>query len=226
MYADNYICLPNSRTLASAVALPEQDISNQSQEFTAKRRNSSIPDNDSKRRRLSADGNVSPHSERHQPSQSPTAERERPGNRRPAQRTGREDERKRGQRLFGGLLGTLSQSSTSAAQKRRADIEKRQQDKLKNQAEEYDGLRSRKKELREAIRRKETPFYEREAVRFLHSLVRDRMVMANESQDANSTFEYDSCGALSKDSDRACLGMKTSLHDWYLKVANLKALPK
>ncbi|OQE27581.1 hypothetical protein PENSTE_c004G04089 [Penicillium steckii] len=156
-------------TLASAVALPEQDISNQSQEFTAKRRNSSIPDNDSKRRRLSADGNVSPHSERHQPSQSPTAERERPGNRRPAQRTGREDERKRGQRLFGGLLGTLSQSSTSAAQKRRADIEKRQQDKLKNQAEEYDGLRSRRKELREAIRRKETPFYEREAMQTRHS---------------------------------------------------------
>ncbi|KAJ5568091.1 hypothetical protein N7450_010577 [Penicillium hetheringtonii] len=156
-------------TLASAVALPEQGISNQSQEHTAKRRNSSITDNDSKRRRLSADGNVSPHSERQQPSQSPTVERERPRNRRPAQQTGREDERKRGRRLFGGLLGTLSQSSTSAAQKRRADIEKRQQDKLKNQAEEYDGMRSRKKEFREVIRRKETPFYEREAMQTRHS---------------------------------------------------------
>jgi len=222
VYADNYICLPICRTLASAVALPEQDISNQSQEHTAKRRNSSITDNDSKRRRLSADGNVSPHSERQQPSQSPTVERERPRNRRPAQQTGREDERKRGQRLFGGLLGTLSQSSTSAAQKRRADIEKRQQDKLKNQAEEYDGMRSRKKEFREAIRRKETPFYEREAVSFLYLLMRDRVVMANGTEDANSTFEYDCCGALFKDSDRACLGMEPFLYIWYLLVANLK----
>lgn len=79
-------------------------------------------------------------------------------------RPGREEERKRGQRLFGALLGTLSQSSNSAAQKRRADIEKRQQDKLKVQAEEYDELKKRRKERRDAIRRREKPFYEREAV--------------------------------------------------------------
>jgi hypothetical protein len=39
-----------------------------------------------------------------------------------------DEDRKRGQRLFGGLLGTLSQSSSSAAQRRRADIEKKQQE--------------------------------------------------------------------------------------------------
>lgn len=42
-----------------------------------------------------------------------------------------EAERKRGKRLFGSLLGTLSQStSPGAAQKRRADAERKQRDKL------------------------------------------------------------------------------------------------
>lgn len=82
-------------------------------------------------------------------------------------RGGREEDRKRGQRLFGGLLGTLSQSSSSAAQRRRADIERKQQDKLKSQDLQYDELKKQRKEQREAIRRKETPLYEREAVCFL-----------------------------------------------------------
>ncbi|KAJ5983111.1 hypothetical protein N7481_005210 [Penicillium waksmanii] len=155
-------------TLASAVALPEQDAIQQPQDISTKRRNSSITDHDPKRRRLSADGDASPHAQR-RPSQSSPVERERPDERKPAQRGRKEDERKRGQRLFGGLLGTLSQSSTSAAQKRRADIEKRQQDKLKNQAEEFDGRQSRRKERREAIRKKEMPFYEREAMQTRHS---------------------------------------------------------
>lgn len=158
--------VPFYRTLASAVALPEPDTIQQPRDITTKRRNSSITDHDSKRRRLSADGDASPHAQR-RPSQSSPVERERPDERKPAPRGRKEDERKRGQRLFGGLLGTLSQSSTSAAQKRRADIEKRQQDKLKNQAEEFDGRQSRRKERREAIRKKEMPFYEREAVCFM-----------------------------------------------------------
>lgn len=160
-------------TLASAVAVPDQGDIQQSQDPIYKRRNSSVTDRNSKRRRLSADGDASPQSQRQQPSQSPTSERERkreiPAERKPGQRGGRDDERKRGQRLFGGLLGTLSQSSTSAAQRRRADIEKRQQDKLKNQAEEFDGLQSRRKERRDAIRKKEMPFYEREAMQRRHS---------------------------------------------------------
>lgn len=66
--------------------------------------------------------------------------------------------------MFGGLIGTLSQTSSSEAQKRRADIEKRQQEKLKSQDDEYDGLKKKRRERRDFIRKKETPFYEREAV--------------------------------------------------------------
>lgn len=180
--------------------MPDQGDIQQSQDPTHKRRNSSVTDRNSKRRRLSAEGDASPHSQRQQqPSQSPTSERERkrenPAERKPGQRGGRDDERKRGQRLFGGLLGTLSQSSTSAAQRRRADIEKRQQDKLKNQAEEFDGLQSRRKERRDAIRKKEMPFYEREAVSFMKSPCNWTMV-ANRTADANSTFKYAFCSTL------------------------------
>lgn len=150
------------RTLASAVAVPDQDSLLQSPDHPAKRRKSSVSEHEPKRRRLSAQHEGSPQSQPRRPS-SPAPEPEHPTEKRPVRR-GREDERKRGQRLFGGLLGTLSQGSASAAQKRRADIEKKQQEKLKSQDDEYDGLKKRRKERRDAIRRRETPFYEREAV--------------------------------------------------------------
>lgn len=121
-----------------------------------------MSEHETKRRRLSSDGELSQHAQRQQQSP-PAPAQDRPAERRPNLQ-GREEDRKRGQRLFGGLLGTLSQSSTTAAQKRRADIEKRQRDKLKSQADEYDGLKKRRRERRDAIRREEKPFYEREVV--------------------------------------------------------------
>lgn len=143
--------------------MPEQDNIRQSPEISTKRRQSSVSEHETKRRRLSSQGEISPQAGRQQHLPQGSAP-DRAAERRP-NRQGREEDRKRGQRLFGGLLGTLSQSSTSAAQKRRADIEKRQQDKLKSQADEYDELKKRRRERRDVIRRKETPFYEREAVR-------------------------------------------------------------
>ncbi|GLI74191.1 hypothetical protein PoHVEF18_002425 [Penicillium ochrochloron] len=154
-------------TLASAVAVPEQDTLRQSPEISTKRRQSSVSEHETKRRRLSTQGDISPNARRQQHSPQASAP-DRPAERRP-NRQGREEDRKRGQRLFGGLLGTLSQSSTSAAQKRRADIEKRQQDKLKSQADEYDELKKRRRDRRDLIRRKEKPFYEREAMQTRHS---------------------------------------------------------
>jgi hypothetical protein len=76
------------------------------------------------------------------------------------------EERKRGQRLFGALLGTLSQSSSTTAQKRRADIEQRQQTKLKLQDEEYGEVKRKKREDMIAERRSRQRGVEREAVRF------------------------------------------------------------
>ncbi|KAK4457189.1 pinin/SDK/memA/ protein conserved region-domain-containing protein [Cladorrhinum samala] len=47
-----------------------------------------------------------------------------------------QEDKKRGQRLFGGMLGILSQTSTSSHQKRRAEIERRQQERAQKQKEE------------------------------------------------------------------------------------------
>ena len=50
-----------------------------------------------------------------------------------SRRSSVQEEKKRGQRLFGGLLSTLSQSTPTGQQKRRQDIEKRQAEKAKQQ---------------------------------------------------------------------------------------------
>ena len=75
------------------------------------------------------------------------------------------EERKRGQRLFGALLGTLSQSSSSTAQKRRTDIERKQQAKLKQQAEEQDEKKKQKLEALLAVRRREQRKFDKQSVR-------------------------------------------------------------
>jgi hypothetical protein len=146
------------------VAVPSQDTIQQSPELTAKRRQSSTAEYDPKRRRFSSTDNTSPHSQRRRPSSPPPTKNGSAETKPTRPRGGRDEDRKRGQRLFGGLLGTLSQSSSSAAQRRRADIEKKQQEKLKSQDAEYGELKKRRKEQRDEIRRRETPLYEREAV--------------------------------------------------------------
>lgn len=78
--------------------------------------------------------------------------------------SGQAEERKRGQRLFGALLGTLSQNSATTAQKRRADIEKKQQAKLKLQAEEYDEKKKRELEKLMNLRRKEQKKWDEQSV--------------------------------------------------------------
>ncbi|RJE21764.1 pinin SDK memA [Aspergillus sclerotialis] len=165
-----------AETLASAVALPDHDNLPPSPETNLKRRKSSTTDRDhnpdadpdNKRRRLSSQNDQSEPQSRRQSIQSPGDRRN--SDRRPSRQTGgREEERKRGQRLFGGLLGTLSQSSNSAAQKRRADIERRQQDKLKLQYEELDEQRKKRKDELVAIRWKEKRLFEEESMRTRHS---------------------------------------------------------
>lgn len=79
------------------------------------------------------------------------------------------EERKRGQRLFGALLGTLSQSSSSTAQKRRSDIEKKQQAKLKLQAEEQDEKKKQKLEALLVVRRREQKKFDKQSMQIRHS---------------------------------------------------------
>ena len=78
--------------------------------------------------------------------------------------SGQIEERKRGQRLFGALLGTLSQSSSSTAQRRRTDIEKKQQAKLKLQAEEHDEKSKQRLEALMEVRRREQKKYNKQSV--------------------------------------------------------------
>lgn len=173
--------------LASAVSVPDQDpIASPPAEETGLKRKSSITDSDTKRRRLStsssvgdregpdagpekngADDRARPSADAAEPEalgKERSREDDRKSSTSSARPVRRDEERKRGQRLFGALLGTLSQSSNSASQRRRADIERRQQDKLKLQDAEYDGLKKQRRDERVAIRKKEQRAYEEESV--------------------------------------------------------------
>ncbi|KAI9713636.1 MAG: hypothetical protein M1812_006608 [Candelaria pacifica] len=159
----------SSATIPSAVVLPEIS---QSPSPRSKRRQSSVSETNAKRPRLSIDANNGIKADHEQNSPSSATTERRPERR----KSGHVEERKRGQRLFGALLGTLSQSSSSNAQKRRTDIERKQQAKLKLQAEEYD--EKKKKALDEllVVRRKEGRKYDEQSMRIRHS---NMLAMAN-----------------------------------------------
>ncbi|KHN99462.1 Pinin/SDK/MemA protein [Metarhizium album ARSEF 1941] len=55
-----------------------------------------------------------------------------------------QEEKKRGKRLFGGLLSTLSQTSTNSQHKRRQEIERKQQERIQKQRDEEDKKRADK----------------------------------------------------------------------------------
>lgn len=76
----------------------------------------------------------------------------------------KQEEKKRGQRLFGGLLSTLSQKPSLAQQKRRQEIEKRQQEKMHRQDAEDDVKRSQKLAKLREIRMTEQIVFEEEVV--------------------------------------------------------------
>ncbi|KAL8815556.1 MAG: hypothetical protein Q9223_005318 [Gallowayella weberi] len=147
--------------VASAVIVPEvEEQSTQSLE-PGKRRNSSFSEESSKRPRL-----VSEASRDRTEASNPSTRPPRLSDRR---KSGQLEERKRGQRLFGALLGTLSQSSSSTAQKRRTDIEKKQQAKLRLQAEEREEQRKQRLESLLTVRRKEQKKYDKQSMHIRHS---------------------------------------------------------
>lgn len=129
---------------------------------TLKRRLSATSDSQSKRRRLSNDADLDNTAAAGSPT-SPSKESAPPRtDRQPA--PDKAEERKRGRRLFGALLGTLSQSSSSTAQNRRAEIERKQQAKLRQQAEEHDEAKRDKREAMMAARRRQQPEYSKQSV--------------------------------------------------------------
>lgn len=163
MYVSKHLGIPqpaNShgcRAVASAVIVPGTEEQSTQPLESAKRRNSSLSEESSKRPRLTSE--IS----RNQTETSyTTTEPARVSDRR---KSGQLEERKRGQRLFGALLGTLSQSSSSTANKRRTDIEKKQQAKLKLQAEEHEEQKKQRLKSLMAVRRKEQKKYDKQSVR-------------------------------------------------------------
>lgn len=143
-----------SSAVASAVIFPDA-IDEPQPSAQAKRRQSNTSEGSAKRPRLTQHSPIDT-SKGSIPTQEQLPER---------RRNGQLEERKRGQRLFGALLDTLSQSSSSTAQKRRTDIEKKQQAKLKLQAEEYDEKKKQRLDALMAIRRIEQKKFDKQSVR-------------------------------------------------------------
>ncbi|KAI4167116.1 MAG: hypothetical protein LQ343_007478 [Gyalolechia ehrenbergii] len=147
--------------VASAVIVPEADEQPIQAPESGKRKTSSFTAEGSKRPKLDTES-----SPNRTETSGPTAASDRLANRR---KSGQLEERKRGQRLFGALLGTLSQSSSSTAQKRRTDIERKQQAKLRVQAEEYDEQKKQRLVSLMAVRRKEQKKYDKQSMHIRHS---------------------------------------------------------
>ncbi|KAK3077530.1 hypothetical protein LTS18_009995 [Coniosporium uncinatum] len=160
--------------VASAVVVPDAPSPApeplETPEPSLKRRQSSTSESSMKRRRLSTedDGHIKSEANGYpvklEENGERTRQREPPSRRKSSQL----EERKRGKRLFGGLLNTLSQSSASPAQRRRQDIEKKQHAKLRQQEEEHSQRNQERLDKLLAIRRREQWKFEEQSMRIRH----------------------------------------------------------
>lgn len=84
------------------------------------------------------------------------------------------DEKKRNKRLFGSLLGTLSQttSRSNPAHKKRDEIEARQRERLKKENEEQEAERKRRRDELSQHRRRQQIVWEEEGIRLRHENMR------------------------------------------------------
>ncbi|KAK6582217.1 hypothetical protein PZA11_004625 [Diplocarpon coronariae] len=130
------------RPIASAVVLPEAT----APKAASKRRQSSASDSTPKRPRQSLDANSHTPNPPHEPPPPTESSDKEPATKREdgvkdRRKSSVQEERKRGQRLFGGLLSTLSQSTPNGQQKRRLEIEKRQSERAKQQKDSDEARR-------------------------------------------------------------------------------------
>ena len=191
--------------IASAVVVPEPENLPKQTSPSLKRRQSSLDSESSKRPRL--DTRTSQYSN---DDRSPTSAMSPPRRKSSAIGSGAAEERKRGQRLFGALLGTLSQTSAKPAHRRRDEIEKRQQDKLRQKDEELADEKRRKREELDAVRRKEQKVWDRQGVRIESAT---QMELVTECLTAyNKASKHASYSSFSQDNGRAITG-KSPLRD-------------
>ncbi|KAK5946352.1 hypothetical protein PMZ80_000494 [Knufia obscura] len=85
------------------------------------------------------------------------------------------EEKKRNQRLFGGLLGVVSGSTprSSPAHRKRDEIEARARERQKKENEEQEAERQRRREELVARRKKQQKVWDEESVRVRHRNMRD-----------------------------------------------------
>ena len=141
--------------ISSAVVVPDDTPLPPSPTSSKRRPSESASSSSSKRPRLSDSSfsvahsnHTSNHNNPDNFSISPTSSRRKPS---ALAGKGLVEEKKRGQRLFGALLGTLSQSSATGAQRRRAEVDKRHAVRDAKRGEE---VVEEEKRRREALTRK------------------------------------------------------------------------
>ncbi|KAF1962005.1 hypothetical protein CC80DRAFT_543373 [Byssothecium circinans] len=140
--------------IASAVVLPERESPPPASSPTGiKRRQSSISEHDVKRARLNGDGAITDRRDSISKSSAPAPK-------------GRERGRER--RLFGAALGALSQNSATAGQRRRIEIEKRQQAQRKSEDQESEQRKLGRLAKRTAQRWREQKNFEKASMCLRH----------------------------------------------------------
>lgn len=170
--------------ISSAVIFPEPEIPHSPR---TKRRQSSGSETAAKRPRLSEDGSAqSPSTLRASPQATDSIKREPSVKVEPDEiptqpnqdrrKSSVQEEKKRGQRLFGGLLSTLSQSTPNGQQKRRLEIEKRQADRAKQQKLDDEARKAEKIAKLKEIRKAEQIKFDEQSMRIRHS---NMLAMAN-----------------------------------------------
>ncbi|KAH7037907.1 pinin/SDK/memA/ protein conserved region-domain-containing protein [Microdochium trichocladiopsis] len=100
---------------------------------------------------------------------SPPSSTTGPDRARPSREESLQEEKKRGKRLFGGILGTLSRSAPSTHQKRRQDIERRQQERAHQQRADDDKLRGENLAKLKKIRQVEQIKFDEQVMRTRHN---------------------------------------------------------
>ncbi|KAI0448045.1 hypothetical protein F4803DRAFT_5298 [Xylaria telfairii] len=81
----------------------------------------------------------------------------------------RQEEKKRGRRLLGGLMNTLNQASAGSQHRKRQDIERRQQAKSTQQRAEEDRLRTQRLSKLQAVRKAEQLKFDEQVMKTKHA---------------------------------------------------------
>ena len=148
--------------------MPEPEDVPRNETPSLKRRQSSLDSDSSKRPRF--DTQVARRSTDNQSPPLTTS----PPRRKSALGAGAAEEKKRGQRLFGALLGTLSQASAKPAHRRRDEIEKRQQERQKQKEDEDEEAKRKKREELDSTRREEQRVWDKHSVGAIFRAVSSR----------------------------------------------------